>query len=123
MGEVLNEIKGICKKIELDHKVKIEISTEQEEQAAAATAVDSAVVKALKIAISDVYNIEAKPGGIGGGTVAAVFRRAGFQAAVWATIDDLAHQPNEYAVISNISNDAKVLAHVCLQTPDLHLLN
>ncbi len=115
LEDVVKEIRGICKTIEHDHKVKIEISTEQMEQAAPATAIDSPVVLALEKAIKDVYKIKAKPGGIGGGTVAAIFRRAGLEAAVWSTIDDLAHQPNEYAVISNIINDAKVLAHVCLQ--------
>jgi succinyl-diaminopimelate desuccinylase len=53
--------------------------------------------------------------GIGGGTVAAVFRRAGLPAAVWSTIDDVCHQPNEYCVIDYMVNDAKVFAHVCLQ--------
>ncbi len=86
-----------------------------EEQAAPATSVDAPVVKALKSAIGEVYNIEAKAMGIGGGTVAAIFRRAGLDVAVWSTIDDTAHQPNEYCVIANLLNDAKVFGHVCLQ--------
>ena len=46
--------------------------------------------------------------GIGGGTVAAVFRKAGLNAAVWAKQDELAHEPNEYSVIDNMVDDAKV---------------
>jgi succinyl-diaminopimelate desuccinylase len=114
IDEVMAKIKEISAKIESKFDVKIEISTEQREQAAPATPVDAPVVKALEKAIKYVYNVDAKPMGIGGGTVAAIFRRAGFNAAVWATLDDLAHQPNEYCIIDNMINDAKVFAHVCL---------
>jgi succinyl-diaminopimelate desuccinylase len=71
---------------------------------------DAPVVKALIEAIRRVTGIEAKPMGIGGGTVAAFFRKAGLPAAVWMTMPDSAHQPNEYCLISNIMNDAKVFA-------------
>jgi succinyl-diaminopimelate desuccinylase len=33
-------------------------------------------------------------------------------AYVWQTIEELAHQPNEYCVIDNLVNDAKVYATV-----------
>ncbi len=112
---VLKDVRTICDEVEKKFNVKIEISTEQKEQAAPATPAEAEVVTALEKAISEVYNIEAKPMGIGGGTVAAIFRRAGYNAAVWSTLEDLAHQPNEYCVISNLVNDAKVFAHVCLQ--------
>ncbi|MEM2118682.1 MAG: M20/M25/M40 family metallo-hydrolase, partial [Candidatus Bathyarchaeia archaeon] len=49
-------------------------------------------------------------GGIGGGTCAAFFRKIGIPAAVWCTHDEMAHQPNEYAKIENMVNDAKVFA-------------
>ncbi len=114
IDDVMATVRGICDGIEEKYKVKIEISTEQEEQAAPATLVDAEVVTALKNAVKEVYGIEAKPMGIGGGTVAAIFRRAGFNAAVWSTLDDLAHQPNEYCKIDNLVNDAKVMAYVCL---------
>ncbi|MGD9487072.1 MAG: M20 family metallo-hydrolase [Calditrichaceae bacterium] len=113
--DVLARVKDICDGIEKKFNVKIEISTEQKEQAAPATPVDAPVVMALKKAVKDVYNTDAKAMGIGGGTVAAIFRRAGFNVAVWSTIDDLAHQPNEYCVIENLVNDTKVFAHVCMQ--------
>ena len=115
INEVMATIRKMADEVEKQFKVTIELSTEQEEQAAPATPVDAPVVTALKQAVKDVYGIDAKPMGIGGGTVAAIFRRAGFNAAVWSTLDDLAHQPNEYCIISNMINDAKVFAHVCLQ--------
>ena len=114
IDEVIKEIKNIAVGIEKKFKVRVEFSTEQKEEAAPPTPVKAAVVMALKKAVKDVYHVEAKPMGIGGGTVAAVFRRAGKQAAVWSTLDDLAHQPNEYCIINNLLNDAKVFAHVAL---------
>ncbi len=115
IAEVMETVRRMADDIEKRFNVKIEISTEQEEQAAPATPVDAPVVKALMKGVKDVYGIDAKPMGIGGGTVAAIFRRAGFPAAVWSTLDDLAHQPNEYCIIDNLVKDAKVFAHVCLQ--------
>ena len=72
------------------------------------------LVKALQQAIRQVYAREALPQGIGGGTVAAFFRKAGLPAAVWMTANDCAHQPNEFCFLSHLLGDAKVLAHVCL---------
>jgi len=114
IDDVMNSIQKIVNKIENEFSVKINISSEQKEQAAPATPVDAEIVKLLKLAIKDVYKVNAKPQGIGGGTVAAIFRRQGFSAAVWATLEDLAHQPNEFCKVDNIINDAKVFAHCVL---------
>jgi len=76
---------------------------------------DAPVVKALQQAILELRGKEAKPMGIGGGTVASYFRKRGFNAAVWSTMDETCHQPNEYCKISNMVEDAKVFAHVFLQ--------
>lgn len=113
--DVLNKVREICDGVEKKFNVIIELDTTQREDAAPATPVDAPVVQKLKAGIKDIYGIEAKPMGIGGGTVAAVFRRAGLPAAVWSTIDDVCHQPNEYCVIDYMVNDTKVFAHVCLQ--------
>jgi succinyl-diaminopimelate desuccinylase len=59
--------------------------------------------------------MDGKAMGIGGGTVAALFRRSGFEAACWSRIDETAHQPNEYCIIDNMVGDAKVFAHIFLQ--------
>ena len=70
---------------------------------------------ALKRAIKDVLNKEAKNIGIGGGTIAAFFREKDLPAVCWCTLDDTLHAPNEYSKIENIINDARVFAHVFLQ--------
>jgi succinyl-diaminopimelate desuccinylase len=53
--------------------------------------------------------------GIGGGTVAALFRKKGFPAAVWSHCNHTAHQANEHCRISDIVGDAAVFANIFLQ--------
>jgi succinyl-diaminopimelate desuccinylase len=72
------------------------------------TNANAPVVKLLEEGIREIYHVEPRAQGIGGGTVAAFFRRKGIPAAVWSTLDDLAHQPDEYCKISNMMNDARV---------------
>ena len=78
------------------------------------TSKDSRVVIALSKAIEQVTGKKPQPMGIGGGTVAAFFRRRSLPAAVWLTSPDTAHQPNEYCLIPDILSDAKVLAYLYL---------
>ncbi len=113
--QLFEEVRKICDEIENEFSVKIEIDTSQVAEAAPATPIDAEVVQKLKAAIRDIYDVAAKPMGIGGGTVAAFFRRAGLNAAVWSTLDDVCHQPNEYCVIEHMVKDAQVFAHVCMQ--------
>ena len=105
--QVMDEAGKMCRDIEKKFDVKIEISIAQKDEAAPPTPVDAPVVKALEKAIKHVYKVDAKPMGIGGGTVAAIFRRAGYHAAVWSTLDDLAHQPNEYLSLIHISEPTR----------------
>ena len=69
-------------------------------------------MKALKWAVEKVRGVELKPVGIGGGTCANFFRLAGFDAYVWQTVEELAHQPNEFSRVDNMVADAKVFATV-----------
>ena len=64
----------------------------------------------LQQALKEVRGIKADPIGIGGGTCAAIFRKDGLPAVVWETNDELAHEPNEYTVVDNLVNDAKIFA-------------
>ncbi len=112
--EILGFVKEKTKKIEETFGVKIDISTPQHVKAAPPTDNDADIVELLKEGIKEVYNVDAKPMGIGGGTVAAHFRAKGLPVAVWSTILDTCHQPEETASISNMVNDTKVFAHVML---------
>lgn len=115
LKEVEAKVREFADEIEAEFRVKVNISSTQREEAAPATPVDAPVVKALEEAIWVVHKKQPKSIGIGGGTVAAFFRRAGLYAAVWSTLDELAHQPNEYCVIDNLIKDTKVFAHIFLQ--------
>ena len=108
LAEVKDRIQEIIKRIEQKFTVKINTSSDQEEEAAPVTPVDAPVVQLLIKAVKEIYKIDAQVQGIGGGTVAAFFRRSDIPAAVWSTLDDLAHQPDEYCKISNMMNDARV---------------
>ena len=109
--ESINDIAGGLAK-ELDLSIKVEQYYRQ--NAANPTPAEAPVIKALSKAIRRVKGLEARPMGIGGGTVAAFFRQAGLPAAVWITAKDTAHQPNEYCLIKDIIEDAKIFAAVFL---------
>ncbi len=113
--EVEEKIKKMINNIENEFKVKITFEEAQKAPAAPPTSADAPVAQALKRAIKAIYGKEGKATGIGGGTVAAFFRRNNFSAACWAKIDETAHQPNEYCIIDNMMGDAKVFAHIFLQ--------
>ncbi|MCX8160239.1 MAG: M20 family metallo-hydrolase [Candidatus Saccharicenans sp.] len=115
VDQVLKTAGKIAAGIEKKFKVKIEIEIVQKAPAAPPTSPRAPVVQALKKAVRDVYHREARAMGIGGGTVAALFRRAGFPAACWSRLDETAHMPNEYCIIDNMVGDAKVFAHIFVQ--------
>lgn len=112
LAVVEEKINSLCQEIQERFGVSITVSAQQRAEAAPPTDAASPVVQALQRGIAAVKGAEAKLIGIGGGTVAAVFRAAGLPAAVWSTIDDTAHQANEYALVSNTLSDARVMAHV-----------
>jgi len=106
-GGIADDIAG-----ELDLSINIEAVQRQENTNP--TPANAPVVKALTAAIKKVTGRDARPMGIGGGTVAAFFRQAGLPAAVWNTEANTAHQPNEYCLISSIITDAKTFACIYL---------
>jgi succinyl-diaminopimelate desuccinylase len=112
LDEVERMIRKWAGEIEASENVKIKISHTQRAEAAPPTKEDAPVVQALMKGIKAVYKVQPQVCGIGGGTVAALFRRKGYPAAVWARISESAHQPNEFTHVSNILGDAKVMAHV-----------
>ncbi len=115
ISEVLKTIKTIAKEVEKQFKVKIEISYAQKDQAAPPTSPEAPVVQAIIRAVKALRGRRPKPMGIGGGTVAAYFRRARIPAAVWGTMAETAHSPDEYCLIENILDDAKIFAHILFQ--------
>jgi len=112
VDDVLGVVREVAKGIEDDFGVKVEVGWVQRQDAAPVTPVDAAVVGALKAALRKVCGVDGKPMGVGGGTVAAFLRKAGYHTAVWGKIDEKAHQPNEYCILDNLLIEAKVFAHM-----------
>lgn len=115
LPDVLTEIKKITKKVEKKFNVKIDISEQQYVQSTTPTSADAPIVKALQQAVKRVYGLDAYPGGVGAGTVAAYLRKKNYPVAVWSKSNMMAHQPDEYCPIINMLGDAKVFAHLFLQ--------
>ncbi len=113
LDQVRAEVKKIVSEVEAKYDVRIEVSEAQAEESLP-TPEDSPVVQELKAAIKAVHGIDAKLVGFGGGTVAAPLRNLGLNAVVWSTLDNVCHQPNEYAVIANIGADAKTLVYMAM---------
>lgn len=105
-----NEINMLAKDYEKKTGATIKIEIVQKTVAPKPTDPNAKVVRMLKQAVRQVRRVEPKIGGVGGGTCAAYFRKMELPSVVWSTIDETAHQPNEYTKIENLVNDAKVYA-------------
>ncbi len=113
VDEIISFVKDVAARHSVDG-AKINVEVVQKSQAPPPTPEDSEVVMKLKEAIREIRGIEPVAGGIGGGTVAAFFRRLGIPAVVWMTADDVEHQPDEFCRVENCINDAKVFLHMLL---------
>ncbi len=111
LDEVRNELKKRISEVETKYGVKIEVE-ELQAQESKATSESANVVIELKQAIKDVHGIDARCIGIGGGTVGAELRNEGYDCVVWSTMDSMAHQVNEYAIIKNTLIDAQTIAYL-----------
>ena len=112
LEDVMEWLKEQAHAIAGRHGVTIELEPVQYEQAAPPTPASAPLVTALQKTIREVYHEEGVPMGIGGGTVAAHFRKKGFHAVVWSRVDEVAHQPDEYCRLPNMLGDAKIFARL-----------
>jgi succinyl-diaminopimelate desuccinylase len=110
LDEVEAEINGVLAEVERKTGAIVRLEVLQKQAAPKMLNGNSAVATLLKKAVKKARGIDANVGGIGGGSCAAFFRKAGIPAVVWSTVDDVAHQPNEYAKVENMVADAKVFA-------------
>ena len=113
LDQVRAEVKKCVAAVEKLYDVKIEVTEAQAAQSPA-TPVDAPVVVKLAEAIKAVHGITAQTIGIGGGTVGAELRAAGYNCAVWSTMDETAHQPNEYCILKNLVADAETIAYIIM---------
>lgn len=113
LDQVRAAVRAVSAEIEAAYGVSVTFS---EEQAVESVAVSerAPVVRTLAAAVEKTLHRKCRPVGIGGGTVAAYLRNAGYEAVVWSVMDETAHQPNEYAKLDNIVAEASVLASAAL---------
>ncbi len=114
LADVEAEIRRLTAEVEAAHGVRIAIEDVQRAEAAPPTRPDAEIVRLVVDAIRGVHGVAPEPKGIGGGTVAAIFRRIGLPAVVYSKIDESAHQPDEYCILDNLIADAKVFATVAM---------
>jgi succinyl-diaminopimelate desuccinylase len=114
VDQVLAELSKVMRAVEAAHDVTMSYEIAQRNESKA-TPPDAPVVKAVAKAVKEVYDVDAKPIGIGGGTVGAYLRNEGFDCVVWSRLEETAHQPNENASLANIIGDAKVFASLMLE--------
>jgi len=115
LGDVEAEIRRLAAEVEAAHGVAISLEDVQRAPAAPPTGPDEEVVRLVVDGVRQVHGITPQPQGIGGGTVAAVFRRIGLPAVVYSKIDESAHQPDEFCRLDNLVADAKVFALATLR--------
>lgn len=107
---ILSDMRTAAKLFTRQTGASIEVSAYRKSTAARPTSKDSLIAVRLSKAIREARGIEPRFVGIGGGTCANIVRAKGYQAAVWSTEAGMAHQPNEYSIISNMVADAGVIA-------------
>jgi len=114
LDDVMAEVEAVL--AEFKEKTGADFKLELLSKQSASKPVEGAakVVRLLKKAIKETRGLDAYLGGIGGGSCAVFFRKAGIPAVLWSTVDEVAHQANEYSKIENMVSDAKVFALLAL---------
>jgi succinyl-diaminopimelate desuccinylase len=114
LDDVERDVRAKIALYERKYRTKITFEEVEKEPAGPSTSRDSEVAVLLSRAVSKMAHVKPRFTGIGGQTVGNLFRREGIPTAVWSTIDDVPHEPNEYSRIVNLVNDTKVFASVPL---------
>jgi succinyl-diaminopimelate desuccinylase len=113
---ILNEIRNRCNDIEKKYRVTVTIEIKQRVESKS-TSKEEPFVLYMRDVVKEMNKVDPVLVGIGGGTVGAHLRNLDIPTIVWATLEESAHQPNEYCVIKNMIGDAKIMAR--LMSPDL----
>ena len=115
LDEVLGDINNVLSDFEVKTGAKIKLEILQKQASAELESGNSEIVVLLKEAVKEARGLDASVGGIGGGSCAAFFRKIGIAAVVWSTVDEVAHQPDEYSKVANMVADAKVFALLAMK--------
>ncbi len=112
LDDVIKEIENVISELDAKYGTRTGMEILNRLDAPAATPEDAPVVRTMKRALKTARGIDGRALGLGGSTVAALFREEEYPAIVWSTIEGVAHQANEHALISNILADADVYEYI-----------
>ncbi|MCS7121237.1 MAG: M20 family metallo-hydrolase [Archaeoglobaceae archaeon] len=108
LQEVLDYIENIRRFYEMRDGKRVDIEVVHR-SSSPQTPENVEIVNRLKKLLIEVRKVEPRLIGIGGNTCAAVLRSERFLDTVaWFTADGTAHKPNEYCIIQNMVEDAKI---------------
>jgi len=107
---VVSDMEEKIRAYEKEYGASIRLDIVQKDSAGPATTDKSEVSVLLARAVQRATNKQPRFVGTGGLTVGNLFRKEGIPTAVWSTIDEVPHEPNEYCHIKNLINDTKVFA-------------
>jgi len=110
LDEVISDIRARISEYQERYSVVISMEQVQKEPAGPATPEKSEVATLLAEAVRRISKVQPRFVGIGGQTVGNLFRMEGIPTAVWSTVDDVPHEPNEYSRMKNLINDTEVFA-------------
>jgi succinyl-diaminopimelate desuccinylase len=112
LDDVVSDVEGLVQKYEKSSGASITLELVQREPAGPATPQTSEIAILLSKAVRETTGVNPRLVGIGGQTVGNLFRRDGIPTAVWSTIADVPHEPNEYSMIKNLISDTKTFAAI-----------
>jgi succinyl-diaminopimelate desuccinylase len=114
LEDVISDIMMKARKYQKKYGVTVSVEQVEKDTAGPATSEKSEVVTLLAQAIRQVSRVRPRIVGIGGQTVGNLFRKKSIPTAVWSTVDDVPHEPNEYSKVKNLLNDTRVFAAIPL---------
>jgi len=112
LDSVLDSVYAECRSVDASSGTETDVTVRNRLDAPPVTPADAPVVRLLCTAVEEVLGVRPRTMGVGGMTVASMFRARGLPAAVWMTSAGTAHQTNESCPIANMVGDARVFAKV-----------
>jgi succinyl-diaminopimelate desuccinylase len=110
LDSVLSEAGSLIRGFASRNGAEASLEIVQRDDAGAPTPRSSEVAELTAKAVATVTGRKPRFVGTGLRTVGNIFREKGIPTAVWSTIDNVPHEPNEYARVASLISDAKVFA-------------
>ncbi|MGD0478467.1 MAG: M20 family metallo-hydrolase, partial [Nitrososphaerales archaeon] len=110
LDSVLSDVNSSLRDFTSKSGADVSLEIIQRDDAGPATSPTSEIARLVGKAITRMTGKQPKFVGIGLRTVGNFFRGRGIPTVVWSTIDEVAHEPNEYSRIENLISDTKVFA-------------